>query len=121
MSNMGQAFVVEVRRKPNADYASKPGDARRQGRVNRPLGKSALTVSFVDAGGRVEARLGVVTVATISVNPAGGGYLWALFLPMFRPGAQPAADLDKAKSAVDFKVREWCEAAKLISAKSDAR
>jgi hypothetical protein len=104
-----------------AGYVSKPGDARRQGRAvaagDRRPGAAQISVTYVETGATIEARLGVICIAQITINP-NGGYLWSCFLPMLRPGPQPAADLDKALAAVDYKVREWCEAARLISARA---
>jgi hypothetical protein len=34
---------------------------------------------------------------------------------------QFAADLDKAKSALDFKIREWCEAAGVVASQAALR
>lgn len=117
MSSRGQAFVVEVRRKPNPDYASRPGDARRSGRAEAPAGNSAVSIEFKETGSHIEARLGVVVVGTVTHDPASGGYFWAIFLPGMPRSPKPAGDADKGKAAIGHKVREWCEAAKLISAR----
>lgn len=103
-------FSRRAVRRATREAASKPGDALRQGRVVRP-GNGA--VGFDDRDGRVYAQLGVIIVGEITVNPAGGQFLWSCFLPM-TPRMQRAADLDKAKSALAFKVREWCEAAGVV-------
>ncbi len=118
-----RGFTIEVkgRRKPNADFASKAGDARRQGRVDhrveRPAGQGHVAIAFVDVSGTVEARLVVVCVARITVDPAAGGFLWACHLPMIEHAARPATDLDRAKGAGEHQVRNWCEAAGVISAR----
>lgn len=120
MSNRGEGFSVEVvgRRKPNADYASKPGDARRSGRVEaaRP-GGAQVSIEFRDLGSQIEARLGVVVVGSVTHDPAAGGYFWAIFLPGMPRAPRPAGDADKGMAAIAHRVREWCEAAKLISAR----
>jgi hypothetical protein len=116
MSNRGQPFVVEVRRKPNADYTSRPGDARRSGRAEAP-GNAVVSIEFKDIGSQIEARLGVVIVGSVTHDPAAGGYFWAVFLPGMPRSPKPASDADKGKAAIAHKVREWCEAAKLISAR----
>jgi hypothetical protein len=117
MTNRGHGFIVEVkgRRRPNADFTSRAGDARRSGKADPAPIAGHVALTFDDSKGRIEARLGVVCVAQISINPAGGGYLWTCFLPMLRRVPAPAADLDKAKSAVDHQVRQWCEAAHVVS------
>lgn len=120
MSNRGQGFVVEVvgRRKPNADYASKPGDIRRSGRVESTrAGAAQVAVEFRDIGSQIEARLGVVIVGSVTHDPAAGAYFWAVFLPGMPRTPRPAGDADKGKAAITHKVREWCEAARLISAR----
>jgi len=118
MSNRGQPFVVEVRRKPNADYASKPGDVRRSGRVDgERAGAAEVSIEFRDCGAQIEARLGVVVVGSVTHDPATGAYFWAIFLPGMPRTPRPASDADKGKAAIAHKVREWCEAAKLITAR----
>lgn len=68
---------------------------------------------FVDAGGRVSARLGVIVVAEITINPNGGRFpfFWAMHLPMTPRTPRPVADIDLAKRLISEKVREWCDAA----------
>jgi hypothetical protein len=102
---------------PGSGYASKPGDARRSGRVDDARGMAAVRIAFVDRGSHIEARLGVVTVGMVTHDPAAGGFFWAVHLAGMSAAPKPAGDADKAKSAIEHKVREWCEAAKLISAR----
>lgn len=117
MSNRGQGFIVEVvgRRKPNADYASKPGDARRSGRVERAAGLMPVHVEFAERAHAIEARLGVVTVGAVTHDTTSDGYFWAVYLPGMSQVPRPAHDADAGRRAILHKVREWCEAAKLIS------
>jgi hypothetical protein len=115
MSNRGQTFIVEVRRKPNPDYQSKPGDARRAGRVDVLAGMSAIALDFAERANAIEARLGVVTVGAITHDTTSKGYFWAIYLPGMPSAPKPARDVDAARRAILHKVREWCEAAKLIS------
>jgi len=102
-------------------YTSQPGDLRRSGRAApaepRTGQAAAIALEFVETGATVEARLGVVTVARITINP-NGGFLWAIDLSMVSPSPRSAADLEKAKGAIDYKVREWCEAARLMPART---
>jgi hypothetical protein len=83
----------------------------RQGRVERPAAADLL--AFEDRQGRRYALLGVTVVGEISINPAGGDFLWSCFLPG-TPRMQRATGIAKAQSALNFKVREWCEAAGLV-------
>jgi hypothetical protein len=117
MSNRGEGFTVETvrRRAPNADYASKPGDARRSGRIDRARGQAVVTIEFKDSSAQIEARLGVVVVGAVTHDVTTGNYFWAVFLPMMSNVPRPALDAEKAKGAIAHKVREWCEAAGLIS------
>lgn len=115
MSNRGQSFVVEVKPR-GAAYASKPGDARRSGRAER-RGVDLVAITFVDRTGHIDARLGVVTVGTVTPDPNTKGYFWSVDLPGLVSTPRPAGDADKARDAIAHKVREWCEAAKLISAR----
>ena len=119
--NRGQTVVVEVRRKPNGDYASRPGDVRRSGRVEARPGNAEVSIEFRDLGSQIEARLGVVVVGSVTHDPAAGAYFWAIFLPGMPRTPRPASDADKGKAAIAHKVREWCEAAKLISTRRQAR
>ena len=80
MSNRGQSFIVEVRRKPNPDYQSKPGDARRSGRAD-PSGLVPVHVTFDERAHTIEARLGVVTVGAVTHDTTSKGYFWAIYLP----------------------------------------
>jgi hypothetical protein len=107
MSNRGQSFVVETRR----GYASKPGDARRSGRVERA---GQVEVHFTDRGSQIEARVGVVTVGAVTHDPTSRGFFWAIYLPGMTSAPRPARDADKARDAITHKVREWCEAARLV-------
>lgn len=117
-------FTVDRVRRPLGDgaypgpgYASKPGDVRRSGRVDDGRGVAQIRIEFADVGARIDARLGVVTVGMVTHDPAAGGYFWAVSLPGLPATPRPAGDADKAKSAIEHKVREWCEAARLISAR----
>lgn len=114
--------IVKVRKLPTAGndnrpgYVSKAGDPRRSGRAN-PAGRREM-IAFVELPGRVEARLGVVCVAEIRINPASTGrhaYFWSCALPMFSGAPRPANDLDAAKAAIRHRVNEWCEAAALVA------
>lgn len=102
----------------NANYASKPGDARRSGRADAAsarVGVPTVRIEFKDIGSQIEARLGVVVVGSVSHDPAGGCYFWATFLPGLPRTPRMASDAEKAKGAIAHKVREWCEAARVIS------
>jgi len=116
MSNRGQTFIVEVKpRKPNPDYRSKPGDARRSGRAHHMAALSPCHLDFVERANMIEARLGVVTVGTVTHDTTSKGYFWAVYLPGMPGTPKPARDEDAARRAILHRVREWCEAAKLIS------
>jgi hypothetical protein len=117
MSNRGQSFVVEVKRKRNADYSSKPGDSRRSGRVEvaAEIGLMPVHVDFYDGSAAIEARLGVITVGAVTHDVTSKGYFWAVYLPGFSAVPRPAKDAEAARRAILHKVREWCEAAKVIS------
>jgi hypothetical protein len=117
MSNRGHSFVVEVRRKPNGDYKSQPGDARRSGRADKAAILLPVHIEFADSANQIEARLGVVTVGAVTHDVASKGYFWAVYLPGMPSVPRPARDVEGAKRAVLHKVREWCEAARLITAK----
>lgn len=82
---------------------------------HRRPGRRRDLVQFTEGGARVHAKLGVVTVAEITINPAGGRhqYRWVVRLPMSPIEHAPASDLDAAKRAVVWKIREWIEAAGL--------
>lgn len=104
-------------------YASKAGDARRSGRAV-PASPARELVTFIEMPGRVEARIGVVCVAEIRINPASVGrhaYFWACSLPLMSSGPRPANDLDAAKAAIRHRVREWCEAAGVVKRGEDRR
>lgn len=111
-----KTFTVERK-----GYASQAGDPRRQGRADdlraAVRGMAAVVIDFIDRGSCIEARLGVVTVGRVTHDPAAGGYFWSVDLPGIPPVPRPAGDPDKAMGAIRHKVCEWCEAAKLISAK----
>lgn len=116
MGTRGHDFIVEVKpRRNGAGYASKPGDARRSGRVHDVAGLAPCHVEFVERANVIEARLGVVIVATVTHDTTSKGYFWATDLPGLPDIPRPAKDTDAAKRAILHKVREWCEAAKLIS------
>lgn len=90
----------------------RPGDPQRHGRAVSPPSDDLV---FADEAGQVAARLGVITVGAIYINPTGAlhPFMWRCFLPM-TPALQPARDLDAAKRALAFKVREWCAGAGLV-------
>lgn len=97
-------------------YESKAGDPRRSGRALPAFGGApVVALEFRDFGSHIEARLGVVVVGTVTHNPNGGGYFWAVFLPGLPRVPRPALDAGKGMAAIDRKVREWCEAARLMS------
>lgn len=97
-----------------SNYQSKPGDARRQGRAEAP-GLMPVHVVFDERAQSIEARLGVVTVGVVTHDPASKGYFWAVHLPGMPNTPRPAKDADAARRAILHKVREWCEAARLIT------
>lgn len=115
MRNRGHNVVVEVRRSPNPDYASKPGDARRSGRADGVAGMQAIHVGYHETASSVEVRLGVITVGAITHDVTSKGYFWAVYLPGMSSVPRPARDVEAAKRAIVHRVREWCEAAKLIT------
>jgi len=116
MSNRGQSFVVEVKPAKRAGYASKPGDARRSGKAGgQAAGMEAVRVEFKESAHEIEARLGVMVVGVVTHDTTGKGYFWAVFLPGVDRMPKPARDPEAAQRAILHKVREWCEAAKLIS------
>lgn len=108
--SINKAFDTDRARAAQARRFGVPGDAVRQGKAV-PIDCGVL--GFDDRDGRVYAMLGVMIVGEITVNPAGGAFLWSCFLPM-TPRMQRAADLEKAKGALDFKVREWLAAAGVV-------
>jgi hypothetical protein len=124
---MARRAPVVVIRKPQgmgpsahlaAAYNSKPGDARRSGRVDRAArGHAMVEIDFKETSAQIEARLGVVIVGAVTYDAATGHYFWAVFLPMMSNVPRPAADAGKAKAAIAHKVRDWCEAATLKSVK----
>jgi hypothetical protein len=105
-------------RKPNADYASRAGDARRQGRVDRDDALRAADaagrprIEYVSKGGHHAARLGVLTIGAIHPAPEGlrYDYTWLCFLPGSRPMPSPATDFGKACAALTFTIEQWFEA-----------
>jgi hypothetical protein len=127
MRTRGQNFIVI--RKPSAvgmttglvrdlgAYASKPGDARRSGRAQGAAGLVPVVVEWAERANQIEARLGVVTVGAVTHDTTSKGYFWAVYLPGFVQTPRPAKDSDAAKRAILHKVKEWCEAAKLITAR----
>jgi hypothetical protein len=116
MSNRGHSFVVEVRKR-GADYKSKPGDARRSGRADRAAVLLPVHVEFHERANQIEARLGVVTVGAVTHDTTSKGYFWAVYLPGLATVPRSARDAEAAKRAILHKTQEWCEAAKLITAK----
>ena len=74
-----------------------------------------MTPTFHDVASHMDVRLGAVTVGRITHDPTTRGWLWAVFLPDMPRTPRPAADCAKAEAAIVRKVREWCEAARLIS------
>jgi hypothetical protein len=113
MSNRGQSFVVEVKR---SGYASKPGDARRSGKAEgQAAGLEPVRLEFVERSHVIEARLGVVVVGTVTHDTTSKGYFWAVYLPGMMQTPKPARDPEAGRRAILHKVKEWCEAAKLIS------
>ncbi|MGC2780834.1 MAG: hypothetical protein WA418_34885 [Bradyrhizobium sp.] len=97
-----------------SNYLSKPGDTRRAGRANPSQGMLPVHLEAVETSAAIELRLGVVTVGVVT-HDAGEGYYWAVYLPGLEQTPRPANDADKARRAVEAKVREWCEAARVIS------
>lgn len=99
----------------NARYESKLGDPRRSGRATLPARE---LVAFVDHSGRIEARLGVVSVGMISINPADVSgrhpFFWVVNLSGLPDKPRPAGDVEAAKRAIAHHVRQWCDAAGLV-------
>jgi hypothetical protein len=81
-------------------------------------------VAYVEAHGRIEARLGVVTIGVIAPagvaapNRASWGFCWATFLPGMPTAMQFARGEITAKRRIERRVAEWCEAANLKGDKS---
>ena len=73
-------------------------------------------VTFDERAHTIEARLGVVTVGAVTHDTTSKGYFWAIYLPGMPNTPRPAKDADAARRAILHKVREWCEAARLITA-----
>jgi hypothetical protein len=101
---------------------SKPGDPCRQGRVDRsprPPAPSREAIEYKETSASVVAYLGVIDVAEITANPNGGphAFAWTIFLHPHRRTPRPALTMEKAKSAVEFAVRNWLEAACLAIAR----
>jgi hypothetical protein len=118
MSNRGHSFTVEVKRSRNPDYKSKPGDLRRSGKAEgQAAGMESVRVEFKEHAHTIEARLGVMIVGAVTHDTTSEGYFWAVYLPGVNQMPKPARDPDAARRAIQHKVREWCEAAKLISVK----
>ena len=118
--NKPSAFETVI--KKSRGYASQAGDARRQGRVTATAAArgALVAIQFIETSSHVEARLGVVTVGTATPDPTSGGFFWAVHLPGMSQAPRPARDGDKARDAIAHKVREWCEAALLISTRRAA-
>ncbi|WP_315772962.1 MULTISPECIES: hypothetical protein [unclassified Bradyrhizobium] len=74
-----------------------------------------IRITEQESGSKIELRLGVVTVGLITPNPASNGYFYAVNLPGFSPAPVPARDVETARRALQRKVREWCEAASLVT------
>lgn len=117
MKSRAHAVVVEVKRSrsPQAGYTSKPGDARRSGRAQAGGGSRPVRIEFREGGQSIEVRLGVVTVGAVTHDVASKGYFWAVYLPGMPNTPKPARSVEAARDAIEHKVREWCEAALLIS------
>lgn len=124
MRNRGQSFTVVFRKSSAAGkseslardvgaYQSKPGDARRSGRAS-PVGAAPVRIEFRDSAQAIEARLGVVVVGAVT-HDAANGFFWAVYLPGMPNTPRPARDIEGARKAISHKVREWCEAAALMS------
>lgn len=116
--------VVVVRSHKFGKYASQAGDVRRQGRVEaKPthVAQIPVVVDFVESSASIEARLGVVTVGVVTHDLASGDYFWSVDLAQMPHKPQRAGTAEKAKEALAHKVREWCEAARLISARKVPR
>src|SRR5580704_17167936 len=88
-------------RQEKPDYASKPGDAHRQGRTASPVrGVGQIVISFTERSGVMSARLGVIELASITHDPdSREGYCCSVLLPGYSPKPQPARDLDAARRA----------------------
>jgi hypothetical protein len=114
MRERGQSFIVE-RRKSRSNDAPSPADARRSRRGHRTAGLMPVHVDEFESGVSIEVRLGVVTVGSITHDAASKGYFWAVYLPGFSPMPKPARDVETARRVILSKVREWCEAASVIS------
>lgn len=107
--SINKAFDTDKARAAQARRFGQAGDAIRQGRAGAA---DAGVLGFDDRDGRIYAVLGVMIAGEITINPT-GGFLWSCFLPM-TPRMQRAETLEKAKGALDFKVREWLEAAGVV-------
>jgi hypothetical protein len=107
MTCRAQSFTVETRRKPGLAIRAK----------TRSRGPLPVFVTEHETSAGIEFRLGVVTVGVVTHNPANNGIVWALFLPGMSVAPKPAKDVHKARLAVRDRVREWCEAARLVQAR----
>jgi hypothetical protein len=116
---MSKHPVVVVVRAPivgrREGYASKAGDVRRQGRVEAGAISMPVAINFVESSASIEARLGVVTVGAVTHDLSTGDYFWSVDLAQMPRKPQRARTVEKAKEALAHKVREWCEAARLVS------
>jgi hypothetical protein len=124
MQERGKPTVVIMRAQQSGKreaYESKAGDARRQGRVLSPNVGGGVSIMFVETSASIEAKLGVVIVGAITHDVASGDYFWSVNLAEMSRVPQRARTIDKAKDAVAHKIREWCEAASLISARRGRR
>lgn len=74
-----------------------------------------LTFERSEIGGREVARLGAIVIGEVAPNPCGRQVqAWArIFLPEITTRAFPATSIEKAKSILESKTRDWIEAAGL--------
>lgn len=125
MKNRGEVTVQVVTRRGSAlaagaGYASKPGDPRRSGRAAAP-GALPVSIVWVESSARIEARLGVVCVGMVTHDVTTGDFIWSVDLAQMSRVPRRASTSDKAKDAIAHKVREWCEAARMISVRKVSR
>lgn len=89
-------------------------DAAKAERQGRTAPKAARTkIKWVEVHGGVEVRLGVVTVAVISPNPANRGraeFIFRVLLPSCPVAPMPAPTLAAAKLTVVHRVADWFDA-----------
>jgi hypothetical protein len=82
---------------------------------------SSVAITFHDSSAEIEARLGVVRVGSVTHDVAAGDWLWSVHLSEMPRVPRRASTAEKAKDAIAHKVREWCEAARLISVRGPQR